>query len=98
MNSTFPRTLSCNQKLLNNLLSASFLAAKKRRMSRVTDNINSFNNVWNNFTLPASDDESKIMAWLSPLEPQVLHQDICDQRVDGIGDWLLETKRVYKLV
>jgi len=22
----------------------------------------------------------------------VRHQDICDQRVDGIGDWLLETK------
>jgi len=69
MNSTFPRTLSGDQKLLNNLFSAAFLATKKRRMSRVTDNINSFNNVWNNFTVTASDDESKIMAWLSPLEP-----------------------------
>ena len=61
-------------------------------MSRAfTDNINSFN-VSNNFTFTAADDESKIMAWLSPLEPQVRHQDICNQRVDDIGDWLLETE------
>jgi len=61
-------------------------------MSRVfTDNINSFN-VSNNFIITAADDESKTLAWLSPLEPQVRHQDICEQRVDGVGDWLLETK------
>ena len=61
-------------------------------MSRAfTDNINSFN-VSNNIIFTATDDESKIMAWLSPLEPQVRHQDICNQRVDDIGDWLLETK------
>ena len=61
-------------------------------MSRAfTDNINSFN-VSNNFTFTAADNESKIMAWLSPLEPQVRHQDICNQRVDDIGGWLLETE------
>ena len=59
-------------------------------MSQVfAGNINSFNNV---SIFNATDDESKILAWLSPLEPQVRHQDICDQRVDGIGSWLLETK------
>ena len=59
-------------------------------MSQVfAGNINSFNNV---SIFNAVDDESKILAWLSPLEPQVRHQDICDQRVDGIGSWLLETK------
>ena len=52
------------------------------------NNINSFNvSICN-----ATDEESKILAWLSPLEPQVRHEDICDQRVDGIGSWLLETK------
>ena len=61
-------------------------------MSRAfTDNINSFN-VSNNFIFTAADNESRILAWLSPLEPQVRHQDICDQRVDSIGGWLLETK------
>ena len=61
-------------------------------MSRAfTDNINSFN-VSNNITFTAPDDESKILAWLSPLEPHVRHHDICNQRMDSIGGWLLETK------
>jgi len=61
-------------------------------MSRAfTENINSFN-VSNTIFLTPADDESKILAWLSPLEAHVRHQDICDQRVDGIGNWLLETK------
>jgi len=55
-------------------------------------NINSFNSVSNNIILTAADDESKILAWLSPLEPHVRHHDICNQRVDRIGDWLLETE------
>ena len=64
-------------------------------MSRAfTDNINSFNsfNVSNSITFAATDDEPEILAWLSPLEPQVRHQDICEQRVDNVGNWLLETK------
>ena len=65
-------------------------------MSRtLTDNTGSFNvsNSYNNvITVTATDDESKMMAWLSPLGPQVRHQDICSQRIDGIGGWLLETK------
>jgi len=55
-------------------------------------NINSFNSVSNNITLTAADDESKILAWLSPLEPHVRHHDICNQRVGSIGNWLLETE------
>ena len=58
-----------------------------------TDNINSFNNVSNNIIFTAAgNDEPKILAWLSPIEPQVRHQDICEQRVDGVGKWLLETR------
>ena len=61
-------------------------------MSRAfTDNINSFN-VSNNIFLTPPDDESKILAWLSPLEAHVRHQDICELRENGIGNWLLETK------
>ena len=60
-------------------------------MSRVfTDNINSFN--VSNITFTATDDEPKILAWLSPLEPQMAHRDICEQRVGGVGDWLLGTE------
>jgi len=52
-------------------------------------NTYSYNNV---ITVTTADDESQIKAWLSPLEPQVRHHDICNLRVDSIGDWLLETK------
>ena len=55
------------------------------------NNVNSFNSVSNNIILTAADDESKILAWLSPLEPHVRHHDICNQRVGSIGDWLLRT-------
>jgi len=62
-------------------------------MSRAfTDNTNSIivSNSYN--TTYIADEEPKILAWLSPLEPQVRHQDICEQRVDSVGNWLLETK------
>ena len=55
------------------------------------NNNNSFNNV-SNVTFTAADEESKIRAWLSPLEPQVRHQDIRKDRVESVGGWLLETK------
>ena len=57
-----------------------------------------FSNNYNSFIIANSlnntdpDHESKILAWLSPLEPRVRHRDIGAQRVDGIGAWLLETK------
>jgi len=56
-------------------------------------NNNSFNvanKVTFNYTTP--DDESKILAWLSPLEPWAHHRDIGAERVDGIGAWLLEAE------
>ena len=51
-------------------------------------NINSFN-ISNNFT--TVDQRSEILAWLSPLEPRLRHQDIRTRRVDDVGDWLLQT-------
>ena len=95
MNPAFPKLvgiLPTHPKLLSSPFSTVFQHPKKRKMSRAfTDNVNSFN-VSNNIIFNAPDDESKILAWLSPLEPQVRHQDICEERVDSIGGWLLETK------
>ena len=56
-----------------------------------SNNYKSFNNINNIINCTAPDDESKILAWLSPLEPWVRHQDIGAQRVDSVGRWLLET-------
>jgi len=53
-----------------------------------SDNINSFN-ISNSFT--TVDQRSEILAWLSPLEPRLRHQDIRTRRVDDVGDWLLQT-------
>jgi len=51
---------------------------------------NSFNKVWNNCTV--ADEDSGILAWLSPLEPHIRHHDIRTRRVDEVGDWLLQTQ------
>ena len=60
-----------------------------------SDDINSFNitssdNIRDDPVLP--DERSKILAWLSPLEPQIRHQDIRARRVGGVGDWVFQTE------
>jgi len=58
-------------------------------------NINSLNasytavSVSNKFAV--ADDQSNILAWLSPLDPKSRHQDIQDRRIEGLGEWLLQT-------
>ncbi|KAG0633704.1 hypothetical protein HOY80DRAFT_1062781 [Tuber brumale] len=44
-----------------------------------------------NKTVYKSDEDAQIMGWLSPLEPDNRHQGVRDERLDGMGDWLLET-------
>ena len=59
----------------------------------ISDNVNSFNivnNVSNNYTV--ADEKSEILAWLSPLEPQIRHMDIRTRRVGDVGDWLMQTE------
>jgi len=53
-------------------------------------NVNS-GNINDSFNTYMSDEDGKIMPWLSPLEPNHRHQSVCTDRFDGIGDWLLET-------
>jgi len=73
------------------------LTCVKERMSQsFNNNTNSLNtsytaiSVSNIFTV--ADDRSHILAWLSPLDPKLRHQDIRDRRVENIGEWLLETE------
>jgi len=49
-----------------------------------SNNTNSFNNVWNNYTV--TDDQSQLLTWLSPLEPKARHRDIQERRVDNVGN------------
>jgi len=56
-----------------------------------SNNINSLNTiVTNNITI--ADDRSNILAWISPLDPRLRHQDVQDRRVEEIGEWLLQTE------
>ena len=48
--------------------------------------IGSFNNI-----IYRSDEEARILRWLSPLEPTNRHQSVRTDRFDGVGDWFLET-------
>jgi len=50
---------------------------------------NSFN-VQNNYGVV--DDRSQLLAWLSPLEPKLRHQDIRERRVGNVGGWLMRTE------
>ena len=65
---------------------------RNRKMSQAFSNNNNSFNVANTFNYTTPDDESKILTWLSPLEPWVRHRDIGAERVDDIGAWLLETE------
>jgi len=49
---------------------------------------NSHNNTVNNII---ADENPEIMKWLSPLDTRGRHHDVRTDRVDGVGNWLLET-------
>ena len=46
--------------------------------------------MWNNSTV--SDDRSRLLAMLSPLEHGLKHADIQEGRVNGVGERLIQTK------
>jgi len=47
-------------------------------------------------SVPAADDDLATLEWLSPLTPQDRHQAVRRGRVDGVGDWLLQTPEFVK--
>ena len=68
---------------------------------RVTGNVNSFNVLTNynnivNFNTDIDAEGRQILQWLSPLEPQQRHQGVRTDRLDGIGNWVLETNEFNK--
>ena len=58
------------------------------------NNTNSFNNTINNTinNTTSVDERDKILAWLSPLDPRIRHQDIREHRVKYVGDWFLRSE------
>ena len=66
-----------------------------------TGNINSFNNN-NSFNkvvnyITEEDTEGRqILEWLSPLEPQQRHRGVQADRLDSVGNWVLEASEFRK--
>ena len=76
---------------------SSNMAQKSSQNLSITDNINSFNyNHVINVNTGTSDEDDQIREWLSPLKPQQRHQDVRTDRLDGVGNWLLETREFRK--
>ena len=53
-------------------------------------NVTNSNNIVN-VNKVIADENSEIMQWLSPLDPGRRHQDVRTDRLDSVGNWLLET-------
>jgi len=56
---------------------------------------NSHNNIVNLNTV-VEDESPQILQWLSTLEPEKRHQDLHMKRLEGVGNWLLETDEFRK--
>ena len=80
-----------NLELINTLLSTTFKAAGTEKMSQTFLNNDHSIIIANIFNRTSPYDESKILAWLSPLEPLTRHREIGAQRVDSVGSRLLES-------
>ena len=55
------------------------------------NNVTNSNNNTFNVNNTIADENPEIMKWLSSLDPRVRHHDVRTDRVDGVGNWLLET-------
>lgn len=56
------------------------------------NNTNSFNSdIVCNLNLSVIDERAEILAWLSPLDPRIRHEDIRTRRADNVGVWLMRT-------
>ena len=59
--------------------------------SNVGNVIDSYKNVWNNCEISVSDERRRILEWLSLLASRGSHWVVSESRMDGVGDWLLQT-------
>jgi len=54
-------------------------------------NVGNVSNSYNTINVGVDEDSSRIQAWLSQLEPERRHRDVSDRRLDGVGDWVLQS-------
>ena len=57
---------------------------------------NNVGNVKDSYNKVVSDEERRVLEWLSPLAPRERHRAVSVGRVEGVGDWLLRTNEFEK--
>ena len=57
----------------------------------IGDNNANCNNTIGSYNIYNSDEDVLIMNWLSPIEPENRHHGVRTDRLDGVGNWFLET-------
>ena len=67
-----------------------------------TGHINSFNqtnsnNITSTTNITYVNKRTKLLSWLSPLQPRLRHNDVRARRQDGIGEWFLRTDEFLRL-
>ena len=75
------------------------IAHNSLRSIEITNNINSFNSLNTNIVKVITgieDEKWQILEWLSLLEPHQRHHGARTNRVDGVGNWFLETDEFRK--
>src|SRR5207237_7618718 len=79
--------------MTHNTADTSFIGSGNVNRNNITNshNISNINGVINVNNVIA-DENPEIMQWLSPLDPRRRHQDVRIERLDGVGNWLLETR------
>ena len=70
------------------------MGQKPSQNLNIAGNTSCFNTI--NVNRVISDEENQIRKWLSPLKPDERHQDVRAERLDGVGDWFLETGEFRK--
>ena len=59
-------------------------------------NVSASYNVSYNYEISMSDENRRILEWLSPLTPWERHRVVSGSRIDAVGDWLLGTNEFGK--
>jgi len=77
--------------------SYNILGRKEHKICQLFNNNYGSDNIYGSFNTThinpsVTDDRSNILAWLSPLDPKLRHQDVRECRVKTIGEWVLRTE------
>jgi len=75
--------------LVYRLIDHNCINSFNKTINNTTNNANHVSNV-NNYG--GANERDELLAWLSPLEPRIRHQDIRAHRVEHVGGWLLQTE------